>query len=131
MGPLPKLNISGHLLGVQLMSTSAYVHTSLLYGQWEGWNGKPLDEPPLFYNGLTASTANLLSSISDEIVNIGNAVELNSEADMSNVREPIFSLVIVLTKAAPRFFDNVECRTFSEVKLSVQEIYYFCFCNGF
>ena len=86
LGPLPKLNVSGHLLGVQLMSTSAYLHTSILYGQWEGWDGKPLDEPPLFYNGLTESAANLLSSVSDEIVKIGKALELKTEADMSNVR---------------------------------------------
>ncbi|KAL9952968.1 hypothetical protein ACROYT_G040301 [Oculina patagonica] len=71
LGPLPKLNVSGHLLGVTLMSTNAYLHPSILYGQWEGWDGKPLDEPPLFYQGLTDSAANLLSSVSDEIVNIG------------------------------------------------------------
>ncbi|XP_078351401.1 tauropine dehydrogenase-like isoform X2 [Oculina patagonica] len=85
LGPLPKLNISGHLLGVTLMSTDGYLHPSILYGQWEGWDGKPLDEPPLFYNGLSEPAANLLSSVSDEIVNIGRALELKTEADMSNV----------------------------------------------
>ena len=45
-----------------------------------------MDEPPLFYTGLTESVANLLSSVSDEIVNIGKAIELKTEADMSNVR---------------------------------------------
>ncbi|XP_078351410.1 tauropine dehydrogenase-like isoform X2 [Oculina patagonica] len=85
LGPLPKLNVSGHLLGVTLMSTDAYLHPSILYGQWNGWDRKPLDEPPLFYNGLTESAANLLSRVSDEIVNIGKAVELQTKADMSNV----------------------------------------------
>jgi len=86
LGPLPKLNVSGHLLGVQLMSVNAYLHTSILYGQWEGWQGKPVDEPPLFYNGLTESTADLLSSISDEIVSIARVIELKTEADLSHVR---------------------------------------------
>ncbi|KAL9952971.1 hypothetical protein ACROYT_G040305 [Oculina patagonica] len=85
LGPLPKLNVSGHLLGVTFMSTDVYLHPSIMYGQWEGWDGKPLDEPPLFYTGLTESVANLLSSVSDEIVNIGRAVELQTKADMSNV----------------------------------------------
>ena len=41
LGPLPQLKVSGHLLSVQLMSTNAYLHTSIMYGQWEGWDGKP------------------------------------------------------------------------------------------
>lgn len=86
LGHHPKLNVSGHLLGVQLMSVNAYVHTSILYAQWEGWQGKPFDEPPLFYNGLTEPAADLLSSISDEIVNIARVIELKTEADLSHVR---------------------------------------------
>ena len=86
LGPLPALSVSGHMLGVQLMSVNAYLHPSLMYGQWEGWDGNPLDEPPLFYCGLTASAANLLSSVSDEIVKIGSAVERKTGADMSKVR---------------------------------------------
>ena len=85
LGPLPKLIVSGHLLGVQLMSVNAYLHTSITYGQWEGWDGTPLDQPPLFYNGLTESAANLLSSICDEIVNTAKLIEQQSSADMSRV----------------------------------------------
>ena len=86
LGPLPKLIVSGHLLGVQLMSVNAYLHTSIMYGQWEGWDGTPLDQPPLFYNGLTESAANLLSSVCDEIVNTAKIIEQKSRADMSRVR---------------------------------------------
>ena len=66
------------------MSINAYLHTSILHGQWEGWEGTPLDQAPLFYNGLTESTANLLSNVSEEIVNIAKLLEL--EADMSEAR---------------------------------------------
>ncbi|KAJ7384040.1 hypothetical protein OS493_024054 [Desmophyllum pertusum] len=59
LGPLPKLIIAGHLLGVQLMSTNAYLHTSILYGQWEG--------------------------VSDEILNIAKGLEVKTGADMSKV----------------------------------------------
>lgn len=45
-----------------------------------------MDEPPLFYNGLTEPAADLLSSISDEIVEIAKLIELNTEANMSHVR---------------------------------------------
>ncbi|XP_078351394.1 uncharacterized protein LOC144636134 isoform X2 [Oculina patagonica] len=85
LGPIPKLNVSGHLLGVTLMSTDAYLHPSILYGQWKGWDGKPLDEPPLFYNGLTEPAANLLSSVSDEVVKTAKVVGEKSGTDMSNV----------------------------------------------
>ena len=72
------------------MSVNAYLHTSILYGQWVGWDGNPLDQPPLFYNGLTEPVASLLSSISDEILNVANDIELKTEADMSHVR--VFNL---------------------------------------
>ena len=68
------------------MCTDAYLHPSILYGQWEGWDGKPLDQPPLFYNGLTEAAANLLSSVSDEVVKTAKVVEEKSGTDMSNVR---------------------------------------------
>ncbi len=66
------------------MSTNAYLHTSILYGQWEGWDGRPLDQPPLFYNGLTKSAANLLSRLSDEVLHIAEVIEKEG-ADMSQV----------------------------------------------
>ena len=92
LGPLelPKLIVAGHLLGVQLMSINAYLNTSIVYCQWVGWDGIPLDQPPLFYKGLTESSANLLSSVSDEVVKIAKGIELKTGADMSHVR--VFNL---------------------------------------
>ena len=85
LGPLPKLVMSGHLLGVQLMSVNAYLHTSIMYGQWNDWNEVPLDQPPEFYWGVTEKTAKLLSDVSNEVVNIAKVVEEKSGADMSQV----------------------------------------------
>ena len=94
LGTLPQLKVSGHLLGVQLMSVNAYLHTSITYGQWEGWDGKTVDQPPLFYNGLTEAAANLLSDMSDEIVKTAKVIAEKSEADMSEVN---FSFVSPLS----------------------------------
>lgn len=85
LGPLPKLVVSGHLLGVQLMSVNAYLHTSIVYGQWAGWDGNPVDEAPLFYHGVSKSTAELTSNVSDEVLNIAKVIEEKSGADMSGV----------------------------------------------
>ena len=64
-----------HLLRVQFIRVNAYLYTSLNYDQWEGWNWKPLEEPTLFYHGLTELAANLLYSVSDKVVNIAKAFE--------------------------------------------------------
>lgn len=85
LGPLPELIVSGHLLGVQLMSVNAYLHTSIVYGQWKDWDGNPVDEAPLFYHGVSESTAELTSIVSDEVINIAKAIEKKSGADMSGV----------------------------------------------
>lgn len=74
------------MLGVQLMSVNAYLHTSIMYGQWKDWDGDTVDEPPLFYCGLTESAVTLLSSVSEEIVKIKNAVEMTTSEEMSKVR---------------------------------------------
>ena len=95
LGPLPKLMVSGHLLGVQLMSTNAFLHTSIMYGPWEGWDGTPVDQPPLFYNGLTESAANLLSSMSDKIVNVAKIIQEKSGAELSSVSFKITVLFIL------------------------------------
>ena len=94
LGPLPQLKVSGHLLGVQLMSVNAYLHTSITYGQWEGWDGKTVDQPPLFYNGLTEAAANLLSDMSDEIVKTAKIIAEKSGADMSEVNFYCFSFIV-------------------------------------
>ena len=64
---------------------NAYLHFPILYGQWEGWDGKPLDQPPLFYFGITESTADLISSMCDEVLETAKFITEKSGADMSEV----------------------------------------------
>ena len=65
-----------------------------MYGQWEGWDGKAFDQPPLFYNGLTEEAADLLSGMSDEVVKTAKVITQNSGADMSEVSSACFIVII-------------------------------------
>ncbi|KAK3704031.1 hypothetical protein QZH41_006180 [Actinostola sp. cb2023] len=86
IGEKPMLTTKGHLLAVNLMSVNGYLHTSILYERWINWDGKPLDERPLFYQGLGEVAAKLLSNISDEVRDIANAISMQRpEFDMSEV----------------------------------------------
>ena len=74
LGEFPKLVTTGHLLGITLMATNGYLHPSIMYGRWEDWDGTPLDENPLFYNGLDEFSAGILSGASDEVVATARAI---------------------------------------------------------
>ena len=65
-----------------------------MYEQWEGWDGKAFDQPPLFYNGLTEAAADLLSGMSDEVVKTAKVITENSGADMSEVSSACFIVII-------------------------------------
>ncbi|ELT92175.1 hypothetical protein CAPTEDRAFT_141167 [Capitella teleta] len=75
LGPLPKLLTSGHLIGITLMATNGYLHPSIMCGHWEKWDGKTMQEPPLFYNGVSKESAQLLSDVSDEVVATAKTLE--------------------------------------------------------
>lgn len=90
LGEHPKLITRGHLLGVTLSPTNGCIHPEILYGRWKNWDGKPVQEPPLFYNGLDEETADLISRVSDEILATAKAImEQRPGVDLNNV-EHIF-----------------------------------------
>ena len=68
-----------------LMNPNAYAHPSIMFAQWEGWDGKPVNEPPLFYTGLSELAAEVLSSASDEVLNVSRIVSEKSGVDTSQV----------------------------------------------
>ena len=67
------------------MNPNACSHPAIMYGQWEGWDGTPLDKVPMFYTGITEATGDLLTSMSDEVVELGKIIAERSGADMSQV----------------------------------------------
>jgi hypothetical protein len=85
LGEFPKLILSGHLLGINLMSLNAYSHPPIMYGRWKDWDGKPLDHEPLFFQGVDENTAGLLEKISDEVVAIGRRITAEYPIDLSQV----------------------------------------------
>ena len=86
LGPLPVLTATGHLLGITLTATNGYVHPSIMYGRWHNWDGKPLDEPALFYNGLDRPSADLLSAVSDELVATAKAImQQRPQVDLNSI----------------------------------------------
>ena len=86
LGEFPRLVLSGHLLGINLMSLNAYSHPPIMYGRWKDWDGKPLDQQPLFFQGVDEDTAQLLERISDEVVAISRRITAEyPEVDLSQV----------------------------------------------
>jgi hypothetical protein len=68
LGERPRLSLSGHLLGITLMSLNAYSHPPIMHGRWKDWDGQPVTEKPLFFQGVDEETAELLSNISNEVM---------------------------------------------------------------
>lgn len=83
LGPLPVIDLADNYLGVNLFTV---VHPPIMYGQWKNWDGKPVSEKPLFYQGLTDEAADLLSKCSDELLVAAAALEKAApHFDMSGV----------------------------------------------
>src|SRR5215469_157060 len=68
LGERPRLNVSGHLLGITLRSPNGYSHPPIMYGRWKDWDGTPLAKAPLFYRDVDKETAGLVEQISNEVV---------------------------------------------------------------
>ena len=68
-----------------LMNPNAYSHPSIMCAQWEGWDGTPVREPPLFYTGLSELAADILSNASDEVLHLSKVVNEKSGVDTSQV----------------------------------------------
>ncbi|HEV8432340.1 MAG TPA: NAD/NADP octopine/nopaline dehydrogenase family protein [Thermoanaerobaculia bacterium] len=86
LGENPKLAITGHLLGMTLLSVNAYSHPPMMFGRWKDWNGKGLPEAPLLFEELDAETATLLGDISAEVVATSRAImREHPHVDLSQV----------------------------------------------
>jgi len=74
LGPYPCLQwFSG--VTADLATVGPIIHISIMYGRWADWDGKPLTEEPLFYQGVDANAADTMSALSDEVhVNLRDAL---------------------------------------------------------
>ncbi|ESP05382.1 hypothetical protein LOTGIDRAFT_202998 [Lottia gigantea] len=85
LGPKPVLKNYKNFLEPTL-STKSIMHPPIMYGIWNYWDGKPMDQKPLFYNGLTEEAADLMSGISDELIATAKAIKAKKpDVDISEV----------------------------------------------
>lgn len=65
-------------LGISLRNPGQVIHPGVMYGRWSpeaGWDGKPVAEKPLFYQGVDDFTAGVLTGISDEVQAVARKME--------------------------------------------------------
>lgn len=58
----------GSLIVADLMTTNPYIHLSIMYAKWSRWDGQPLDTEPLFYQGADEFAAEVMATLSNEVV---------------------------------------------------------------
>jgi len=58
------------------------IHTGISYGIWNGWDGKPLAEAPLFYQNTNDATGAVLDGLSGENAKIAEVLQA-AGADMT------------------------------------------------
>ncbi|OWF51284.1 opine dehydrogenase-like [Mizuhopecten yessoensis] len=74
IGDKPKLKMVQNSLVVNLMAKTM-IHPPIMYGKWRNWDGKPVKQKPLFYQGMDDAQADLLTRVSDEVLLISQTVK--------------------------------------------------------
>lgn len=75
VGRLPEMKPACNFLAVTLMNINSVWHPTISYSFYRNWDGKPMDEPPLFYYGADEYTGEKLSKVSDEVLNIRTKIQ--------------------------------------------------------
>lgn len=86
LGERPALHAANNYIENCLM---AYiVHPPIIYARWKDWDGKPVAEKPLFYQGLDEFGAGCLTKVSAENIQIARTIEKQKkELKQTNVLE--------------------------------------------
>lgn len=86
IGRLPILTPACNFLVVTLMNINAIWHPTISYAFYRNWDGKPFDEPPLFYYGADEYTGDKLDKMSSEVLNIRTKIqEKYPDLDLSSL----------------------------------------------
>ena len=85
VGRLPIMKPSSNFLAVTLMNINSVWHPTISYSYYHDKDpNKPMDEPPLFYQGATEYTGEMLDKCSDEVLEIKRVLkEKYPNMDMS------------------------------------------------
>ena len=87
VGRLPVMKAACNFLAVTLMNINSIWHPTISYGYYRNKDvTKPFDEPPLFYQGVDEYTGEMLSKISDEVLELKRVlVEKYPGLDLSSL----------------------------------------------
>ena len=86
VGDVPVLKMTTHPLAITLMSNNAILHPTIMYSTWRQWDGTPVSDPPLFYQGVDDVTAQLLSEVSQEVVSVAQQIQRHRpDIDLTHV----------------------------------------------
>lgn len=84
-GDKPRVKFVDNVLAITLMAGSI-IHPPIMYGKWKDWDGTPVLEKPLFYQGVDEVQANLSANVSNEVIATARKIqELRKDLDMSDV----------------------------------------------
>lgn len=78
------IGMAGSLLALTLANTGQLIHPGIMYSLFSRWDGRPLNQAPLFYQGLDAEGAELLAGLSDDVQAI--RARLDGTLDLSVVQ---------------------------------------------
>jgi NAD/NADP octopine/nopaline dehydrogenase, alpha-helical domain len=78
-----------NMLELSLANVGQIIHPGIMYGLFRNYSGESFTESdiPLFYNGVTEEIATILEQLSDEVLQLKNALqkELGSEVSFDSV----------------------------------------------
>jgi hypothetical protein len=81
------LDPAAEFISLTLAGTGQLIHPGILYGRFQDWDGRPLAEASLFYQGVDAPTAGILEQMSAEVQQLRRALQDHFPSlDLSAVR---------------------------------------------
>jgi len=76
IGASPSIVDFGHILNMSLSAINAIVHPSIMFAKWRNYDGKAVfAQKPLFYQGMDAEAAEIMSTLSDETLRVTQCIE--------------------------------------------------------
>eukprot|EP00930_Biecheleria_cincta_P082233 TRINITY_DN71_c0_g1_i3.p1 TRINITY_DN71_c0_g1~~TRINITY_DN71_c0_g1_i3.p1 ORF type:complete len:882 (+),score=179.88 TRINITY_DN71_c0_g1_i3:63-2648(+) len=77
LGVFPNVAYSPNNLGISLRNPGAVIHPGVMYGRWcaEKWDGKPVAEKPLFYQGVEEFSEGVLLGLTGEVQAVRKKLE--------------------------------------------------------
>jgi hypothetical protein len=82
-----RLNPIAGFLSLALADTGQIIHPGIMYGLFHTWDGRPYEQPRLFYQGVDAAAAATMEQMSVEVQTLRTALEQRfPQLDLSPVR---------------------------------------------